>query len=328
MKQLEKEPGVFRRTVTMILVSMLSLCLTACSTPPATPAPTTPYQPISRSAMIPPIAVKISPQSDMHPPILHVSDYAQPIPVYGLVNTAGAEDSPFITPDGTTLYFFFTPDVDVPVERQILDGVTGIYESHKVSGEWSEPERIMLQDPGKLSGDGCEFVQNDTMWFCTVREGYTGLHWFTTQRVAGKWVDWEIADFDPDYQVGELHFSADGRQLYFGSDRPGGQGGLDIWVLNWVDERWGEPANLTAVNTADNEGWPALSPDGHELWFSRNYSIWRSTREDGEWQAAELIVSSLAGEPTIDAVGNLYFVHHYFENDKMIEADIYVANRR
>jgi hypothetical protein len=37
-------------------------------------------------------------------------------------------------------------------------------------------------------------------------------------------------------------------------------------------------------------------------------------------------VSSFAGECTMDAEGNLYFVHHYFSEDMtMIEADIYVA---
>ena len=48
----------------------------------------------------------------------------------GPVNTAGAEDSPFVTPDGQTLYFFFTPDVRVPAEQQLLDGVTGIWVTH------------------------------------------------------------------------------------------------------------------------------------------------------------------------------------------------------
>jgi len=45
------------------------------------------------------------------------------------VNTPGGEDSPFITPDGATLYFFLTPDVSIPVERQLFDGVTGIWAS-------------------------------------------------------------------------------------------------------------------------------------------------------------------------------------------------------
>ena len=82
---------------------------------------------------------------------------------------------------------------------------------------------------------------------------------------------------------------------------------------------------MSTVNTIDSEGWPAISPNGNELWFTRNYGIWRSKKVNGEWQEAEEIISPLAGEPAIDAVGNVYFVHHFYEGDRMIEADIYVA---
>ena len=40
------------------------------------------------------------------------------------------------------------------------------------------------------------------------------------------------------------------------------------------------------------------------------------------------MISTLAGEATIDRDGNVYFTHHYYENDKMIEADIYVAMKK
>jgi hypothetical protein len=75
-----------------------------------------------------------------------------------------------------------------------------------------------------------------------------------------------------------------------------------------------------------------LTPDGKELWFTRRHSgapsIWRSFKVNGTWQEPELIVETFAGEPTLDNEGNLYFVHHYFENDEMIEADIYVCYRK
>ena len=48
----------------------------------------------------------------------------------------------------------------------------------------------------------------------------------------------------------------------------------------------------------------------------------------GQWQEPELIISSFAGEPTLDADGNVYFVHHFYEDGKMIEADIYVAMKK
>jgi len=185
-----------------------------------------------------------------------------------------------------------------------------------------------LQDPGKLALDGCEFVLGEIMWFCSAREGFTGINWFTAEYKNGLWQNWKLADFNPDYKVGELHITSDGSELYFGSDRPGGMGQLDIWVSKMINGSWQEPINVSVVNTPDGEGWPAISPDGGELWFYRNYAIWRSKKVNGEWQAAEQIVSSFAGEPSIDSAGNLYFVHHFYINDKMIEADIYVAYKK
>jgi len=87
--------------------------------------------------------------------------------------------------------------------------------------------------------------------------------------------------------------------------------------------------NLEAVNTTEHEGQPFISSDGNELWFTRRHrgtpGIFRSMKVDGNWQKPELIVSQFAGEPTLDDAGNLYFVHHFFEDNQMIEADIYLA---
>jgi hypothetical protein len=80
------------------------------------------------------------------------------------------------------------------------------------------------------------------------------------------------------------------------------------------------------------DGFPFVSTDGSELWFTRTYlgtpAIYRSVRAAGMWGEPELIVSQFAGEPTLDDAGNLYFVHHYYENGVMIEADIYVAYKK
>ncbi|MBW2971902.1 hypothetical protein KY359_02600 [Candidatus Woesearchaeota archaeon] len=273
----------------------------------------------------------MTPDTDKHPPILHSDEFEQPVP-FAAVNTAGGEDSPFVPADRDEFYFFFTPDVRVPVEKQILDGVTGIWVSRRENGAWQEPERVWLQDPGKLSGDGCEFVQGNTMWFCTVREGYTGLHWARAEFKDGKWQKWKVDDFPPEYQVGELHFARDGNEVYFHSARPGGKGDNDIWRMRKVDGRWQEPENVEAVNTEVSDGWPYLTSDGQELWFNRWYKgtpgTFRSRLLDGEWQEPELIVESFAGEPTLDHEGNMYFVHHYYDNGVMLEADIYVAYRK
>ncbi|HDN50737.1 MAG TPA: hypothetical protein ENG06_03070, partial [Thermoplasmatales archaeon] len=99
---------------------------------------------LSRYEIIPDDAVKMTPETDVFPPVLHSDAWEEPVPMEGPVNTAGAEDSPFITPDGSTFFFFFTPDVKVPPEKQLIDGATGIWWSKKESGIWGEPERIVL----------------------------------------------------------------------------------------------------------------------------------------------------------------------------------------
>ena len=127
-------------------------------------------------------------------------------------------------------------------------------------------------------------------------------------------------------------FSGDGIELYFHSSRPGGKGKTDIWVTKKVDGRWQSPENVAAVNSEEDEGMPFLSGDGTELWFNRRYqgspAVFRSKKVNGVWSQPELIISWFAGEPSLDDEGNIYFVHHFYEDGNMIEADIYVAYRK
>ena len=285
----------------------------------------------TRESQIPTDAIKVTTQTDLNSPKSLSNEYYDPVPLNGEINTAGAEDSAFIIPNGSALYFFFVPDVRVPITEQVLDPTVGIYVSKYNQGIWSEPTRIVLQDKGKLAMDGCEFVQDNIMYFCSAREGYTGLHWFKAEFVDGKWQNWENADQllkTEEFETGELHISPDGKELYFHSRRAGGMGGLDIWVSRNINGEWSTPEIVDAVNSDGDEGWPALSPDGNELWFSRNYGVWRSKKVDGKWQEPEEMFAPLCGEPSIDESVNVYFTHHFFDGDTMIEADIYIARKK
>lgn len=76
-------------------------------------------------------------------------------------------------------------------------------------------------------------------------------------------------------------FSRDELSLYFGSDRPVGQGAFDIWVSHRACREcpWEEPVNLGPnINSPGGDGGPALSPDGHLLFFSGS----RAGGEGGE----------------------------------------------
>jgi hypothetical protein len=276
---------------------------------------------------------KIQPEQDQYPPQLHSPLYENPVPMPGPVNTAGAEDSPFILPCGCDFYFVFVPDVRIPPEKQLIDGASGIYRTKKVNGVWQEPERVILNDDVSL--DGCHFIQGDKMWFCSVRSGnYREVDLYTAQLVEGKWSNWHNVGehLNVKLQVGEMHLSSDGTELYFHSNIEGGKGGVDIWVTRLIHGEWQEVENLEAVNTFENEGMPFLNQAGDELWFNRPYlgspAIYVTKKIEGVWQEPELIISQFAGEPTLDEQGNIYFVHHYYKDGVMLEADIYVSNRK
>jgi len=308
--------------ISIVVLIFISGC--SASVPELTP-------PLDRESLIPEFQVKITGDMDMYPVTSETSEYEDPVPLPYPVNTAGAEDSAFIMPDGKTLYVWFTPDVNKPIELQVVDGVTGIYVYQQENGSWIGPERVYLQDLGKAALDGCEFVLGDTMWFCTAREDYSGLHWFTAEFSDGGWQNWQLADFGSDYQVGELHISTDGSELYFHSSRPGGVGGMDIWFSKLVKGEWGEPDNITIVNSPYADGWPFLSQDGIELWFTRTIGapeLYRSMKVNGEWTEPVKMFSFFSGEASLDLDGNVYFTHHYFKDDQMLEADIYMAQKR
>jgi hypothetical protein len=313
-------------------VVLLAFVTWACGSSEAT----TPRSPpiASRLDSLPDNAVKRTPADDVYPPVLHATEFAEPVPLPGPINTAGLEDSPFIAPDGR-LYFFFTPSAAVPPEQQLFDGVTGIYVAAQAQAGWQEPQRVVLQDPGKLALDGCADVLNDVLWFCSAREGWSGIGWFTASLGDGEWTDWQSAaqHLPPDGPVGELHFTSDEQTLYFHSNRADGAGGEDLWRSDRdAGGTWLPAVNVAQVNTSADEGWPWLTPDGGELWFTRQYmgspAIFRAQRTENGWSEPEMIVERFAGEPTLDAQGNLYFVHHYFRDGVMLEADLYVARRR
>ena len=89
--------------------------------------------------------------------------------------------------------------------------------------------------------------------------------------------------------------------LFFASNRPGGYGGLDIWVAQRDSEYdpWGLPMNAgPAINGPGNELCPTLAINGHHLFLVSDrpggcgmqdlYVAWRrNKRDDFGWEAPE-----------------------------------------
>lgn len=93
-------------------------------------------------------------------------------------------------------------------------------------------------------------------------------------------------------------FSADGRTLYFASDRPGGYGGMDLYRSERHSDGWGAPINLgPAINGPSDEVFPRIHADG-SLYFASNRAgglggldIY-SARHDGEAWAMPVALPS------------------------------------
>lgn len=88
----------------------------------------------------------------------------------------------------------------------------------------------------------------------------------------GRWSKIEKLNSNINSFYSETHatVTADGKTLYFTSDRPGGIGAMDIWVSQKdAKDEWGMPTNLgKPVNSVYSEETPFINDKGDLLFFS------------------------------------------------------------
>ena len=96
-----------------------------------------------------------------------------------------------------------------------------------------------------------------------------------------------LVEINSEYNERGPSFSLSGDQLFFSSDRVGGQGGFDLYVSDFDGESWGPVRSLGSnINTSDNETGPAPSMDELGLYFSsdrksnNNQDIFYAERQD------------------------------------------------
>ena len=317
-------------------VLLLGLTLAGCESTPTDPSlPTN----ITRAESIPADAVKQTPEMDLYPVVVSSAEFDDAIPLPGPVNTAGVEDAPVISRDGNRLFIFFTPDAQVPAEEQLLDGVTGIWWSTRDGRGWSEPERAVLSDDLALDGPMSE--QDGTLWFASYRVGgYKEGDIYTATLNGSSW-SWQNVgqQLNADYEIGECYLTAHGDTIVYARAASHGiYGEYDIWESYRDGNGWTAPLNLgPVVNTFTFDGWPYLSANGNELWYTSFGSglgypgpaIYRTVRTARGWSEPEEMVSHYVGDAAMDPDGNLYFTHHYIsEGGDIIESDTYVCYRR
>lgn len=86
-----------------------------------------------------------------------------------------------------------------------------------------------------------------------------------------------LPDTHPDFNTSVLDgcpfIAPDGLTFFMASARPGGVGGIDIWISTRPspDAGWGAPVNAGApINTEYNDFCPTMSRDGHTYYFASN----------------------------------------------------------
>ena len=141
----------------------------------------------------------------------------------------------------------------------------GSWESRKNAG-------VPLNTP---DNEGAQSLTADgrTLWFtaCNRRSGQGMCDLYYSIWEGDKWSSPKNAGSPVNSRYSEKHpaISADGRTLYFTSNRPGGLGSYDIWMSEWTGDTWSDPVNLgDTVNTSGLEQSPFIHPDQQTLYFS------------------------------------------------------------
>ncbi|WP_437396065.1 OmpA family protein [Flagellimonas lutimaris] len=106
------------------------------------------------------------------------------------------------------------------------------------------------------------------------KNGINHLKIYRSKWKNGEWTEAVELPFNSEnYSTGHPTISADGKKMYFVSDRPGGYGGTDIYVVDiYANETFSEPKNLgRTINTDAKEMFPYVTENA--LYFSSDRSM-------------------------------------------------------
>ncbi|MBS1650465.1 MAG: PD40 domain-containing protein [Bacteroidetes bacterium] len=218
------------------------------------------------------------------------------------VNTEEDEYVPCITTDESIMFFTYRGKKSLggkqngKLEPDEKNGkyLEEVYVTYKLpDSTWAEPKSvtsvntkgndaaISVSPDGKLLFVYISDTKNPGDIYVSTLEGKE----FTKPKPLNKNIN------SVDFWEGSCSISADGKSLYFASERPGGLGGRDIWVSQKIDGDWGEAKNMgPSINTPYDDDAPFIHPDGITLFFSSKghqsiggYDIMYTVKRDNEW---------------------------------------------
>ncbi len=165
------------------------------------------------------------------------------------------------------------------------------------TGKWQKPVSIssnintpLNEGTCTISADGRQLIFTS----CIGRRGYGSCDLFESRKIGEEWT--KPINLGPEINSAawesQPSLSADGRMLFFVSDRRGGVGNKDLYISYKLDEnKWSKAENLgPKINTPFEEISPFIHVNGRTLFFASNgkpgfggYDLYRSERENGQW---------------------------------------------
>ncbi len=203
------------------------------------------------------------------------------------------------------LYFTTTRPQATGDEISAVTGVkmADIFVSKKDDkGKWSKPEIAEGEINSEYEDGACCFTPDGkTMYFtrCTHDPSYPRYAVImSSSRSDASWSKPQEVEISNDTLSTFAHpaVSADGKWLFFSSDMPGGQGGMDLWKISLDEHGFAVPENLgPQINTQSNEVFPTFRPNG-EMYFSSNghpgmggLDLFRAEQDStGQWSIENL----------------------------------------
>jgi outer membrane protein OmpA-like peptidoglycan-associated protein len=200
----------------------------------------------------------------------------QPVNLGDSINSIDNEYWPSLSLDESTLIFTVLEPSDPNLTAQKTSFQEDFYESfRKPDGSWSTRKNVGPPlNTNDNEGAQCISADGRFLYFtgCNREDGQGKCDIYFSENQNGKWSVPVNLGYPVNTAYSEKHpsISPDGRKLFFASDRPGGMGGLDIWMSKKESNGfWSFPENLGKnINTPGNELSPFIHPDNQSIYFS------------------------------------------------------------
>lgn len=147
-----------------------------------------------------------------------------------------------------------------------------VYIAYKNGKGWKKPQSIGGNINTKYHDASISLSHDGTKLFLYKDRRDGDLYMATLDKSDSTWKKPKSMgkNINSRYRETSISMTTSNDTVYFSSDRPGGFGGLDIYMsVKDKKGKWGEAVNLgKTVNTPYNEDSPHIMPDGQLLYFS------------------------------------------------------------